>query len=122
MTEQFKALVVNKIESDFTVNVKNLMFQDLPAGEVLIKVGYSSVNYKDGLASTPDGKIVRAYPFIPGIDLAGVVVRSKDSRFNEGDKVIATSYEIGVSHYGGYSEYAQIPAQWVVPLPNGLTL
>lgn len=122
MTEQFKALVVNKIESDFTINVKNLTFQDLPAGEVLIKVGYSSVNYKDGLASTPDGKIVRAYPFIPGIDLAGVVVRSKDSRFNEGDKVIATSYEIGVSHYGGYSEYAQIPAQWVVPLPNGLTL
>lgn len=122
MTGRFKALVVNKIESDFTVNVKELMIQDLPAGDLFIKVSYSSVNYKDGLASTPDGKIVRTYPFIPGIDLAGVVVRSKDSRFNEGDEVIATSYEIGVSHYGGYSEYAQIPAKWVVPLPEGLSL
>jgi acrylyl-CoA reductase (NADPH) len=80
------------------------------------------VNYKDGLASSPDGKIVRSYPFIPGIDLSGVVVRSKDSRFKAGDEVIATSYEIGVSHYGGYSEYAQIPADWVVPLPKGLSL
>ena len=74
------------------------------------------------MASTPDGKIVRSYPFIPGIDLAGVVVRSNDSRFKEGDEVIATSYEIGVSHFGGYSEYARIPADWVVPLPEGLSL
>ena len=80
------------------------------------------MNYKDGLASTPDGKIVRSYPFIPGIDLAGVVVRSNDARFKEGDEVLATSYEIGVSHFGGYSEYARIPADWVVPLPEGLSL
>lgn len=122
MSESFKALVVDKSESDFTVNVKKLTIQDLPAGEVLIKVSYSSVNYKDGLASTPNGKIVRSYPFIPGIDLAGVVVRSDDSRFKAGDEVIATSYEIGVSHFGGFSEYAQIPANWVVPLPEGMTL
>ncbi|WP_026564525.1 NADPH:quinone oxidoreductase family protein [Bacillus sp. UNC41MFS5] len=122
MNESFKALVVDKTESDFTVNVNEITLQDLPAGDVLIKVSYSSVNYKDGLASTPDGKIVRSYPFIPGIDLSGVVVRSNDSRFEEGDKVIATSYEIGVSHYGGFSEYAQIPADWVVPLPEGLSL
>jgi acrylyl-CoA reductase (NADPH) len=122
MNEPFKALVVNKTESDFTVNVKELTLQDLPVGDILINVSYSSVNYKDGLASTPDGKIVRSYPFIPGIDLAGVVVRSSDARFKAGDEVIATSYEIGVSHYGGYSEYAQIPAEWVVPLPEGLSL
>ena len=122
MEESFKAFVVDKRESDFTVNIKELTIQDLPAGDVLIKVIYSSINYKDGLASTPDGKIVRSYPFIPGIDLAGVVVRSNDARFKEGDEVLSTSYEIGVSHFGGYSEYARIPADWVVPLPEGLSL
>ncbi|PGY15872.1 acryloyl-CoA reductase [Bacillus sp. AFS031507] len=122
MNEPFKALVIDKTENDFTVNVKKVTIQDLQAGDVLIKVSYSSVNYKDGLASTPDGKIVRSYPFIPGIDLAGVVVSSNDSRFKAGDEVIATSYEIGVAHYGGYGEYAQIPAEWVVPLPEGLSL
>lgn len=122
MEEQFKALVVNKTEDDFSVNIKDLTVNELPEGEVLIKVSYSSVNYKDGLASIPKGNIVKSYPFVPGIDLAGVVVSSSDSRFNEGDKVIATSYEIGVSHFGGYSEYARIPAKWIVPLPEGLTL
>jgi len=122
MNEVFKALMVDKTESDFTVNVKELTTQNLPAGDILIKVSYSSVNYKDGLASTPNGKIVRSYPFIPGIDLAGVVVSSNDSRFKAGDEVIATSYEIGVSHFGGYSEYAHIPAEWVVGLPEGLSL
>jgi NADPH:quinone reductase-like Zn-dependent oxidoreductase len=91
MEESFKAFVVDKRESDFTVNIKELTIQDLPAGDVLIKVIYSSINYKDGLASTPDGKIVRSYPFIPGIDLAGVVVRSNDARFKEGDEVLSTS-------------------------------
>lgn len=122
MNQTFKALVVNNAESEFTVKVQELKIDDLPTGEVLIKVNYSSVNYKDGLAASPNGKIVRTYPFIPGIDLAGVVVSSSDSRFNEGDEVIATSYEIGVSHFGGFSEYARIPADWVVPLPDGLTL
>ncbi|RFU60227.1 acryloyl-CoA reductase [Bacillus sp. V59.32b] len=122
MGEQFKALFVNKTESDFSVNIKDLTLNELPEGEVLISVAYSSVNYKDGLASIPKGNIVKSYPFIPGIDLAGVVVSSTDSRFREGDEVIATSYEIGVSHYGGYSEYARIPAEWIVPLPEGLTL
>jgi len=99
-----------------------LSLDDLPEGEVIIRVAYSSVNYKDGLAATPDGKIVRNYPHVPGIDLAGTVVSSEDNKFKEGDKVIATSYEIGVSHYGGYSEYARIPAKWIVPLPEGLTM
>jgi acrylyl-CoA reductase (NADPH) len=122
MSEDFKALVIDKSETDFTIGVKKVSFQDLPAGEVLIKVAYSSINYKDGLASLPDGKIVRSYPFIPGIDLAGVVVSSEDPRYTEGDQVIATSYEIGVSHFGGYSEYARIPADWIVPLPENLSL
>ncbi|MCQ6281950.1 acryloyl-CoA reductase [Bacillus sp. EB600] len=122
MDKSFKALMVNKTDEDFTVNIKDITLDDLPKGDVLIKVAYSSVNYKDGLASIPKGKIVRSYPFIPGIDLAGVVVDSQDPLFKKGDKVIATSYEIGVSHYGGYSEYARIPAEWIVPLPEGLSL
>ncbi|WP_251551976.1 NADPH:quinone oxidoreductase family protein [Neobacillus muris] len=122
MSELFKALVVDKTDNNFSVTIKNLSFDDLPAGDVLIRTAYSSINYKDGLASSPDGKIVRSYPFVPGIDLAGVVVSSQDPRFQEGDEVIATSYEIGVSHYGGYSEYARIPGDWIVPLPSGLSL
>nr|WP_308314683.1 acryloyl-CoA reductase [Bacillus sp. V3-13] len=122
MVEQFKALMVDKTENDFSVDIKNISLNELPEADVLIKVAYSGINFKDGLAGTPNGKIVRSYPFIPGIDLAGVVVSSEDPRFNEGDEVIATSYEIGVSHYGGYSEYARIPGDWIVPLPKNLTL
>ena len=122
MEQQFNALIVNKQEEQFTVEIKQLKLTDLPNGEVLIRVHYSSVNYKDSLASIPNGNIVNTYPFVPGIDLAGVVVSSEDARFRAGDEVIATSYEIGVTHFGGYSEYARIPAQWIVPVPKGLTL
>lgn len=122
MIQPFDALVVNKQEEQFSVEIQKLTLSDLPEGEVLIRVHYSGVNYKDSLASIPNGNIVNSYPFVPGIDLAGVIVTSEDPRFQEGDEVIATSYEIGVSHFGGYSEYARIPAQLVVPLPNGLTL
>jgi len=122
MKEQFKALIVDKNENDFSVKVQNITLDSLPPGDVLIRVAYSAINYKDGLASIPNGKIVTSYPFIPGIDLAGVVVSSQDPRFREGDEVIATSYEIGVSHYGGYSEFARIPGDWIVPLPKNLTL
>jgi acrylyl-CoA reductase (NADPH) len=122
MDKSFKALMVNKSDEDFSVEIKDINLNDLPDGDVIIKVAYSSVNFKDGLASTPNGKIVRSYPFIPGIDMAGVVVESKDPRFKEGDEVIATSYEIGVSHYGGYSQYARVPSNWIVPLPSGLSL
>jgi len=120
--DNFKAFIVNKTEEDFSAEVKTINLEDLPAGDVVIKVAYSSVNYKDGLASIPNGKIVRSFPFVPGIDLAGTVVSSNDSRFMKGDEVIATSYEIGVSHFGGYSEYARIPGDWIVPLPEGLSL
>ncbi|MDR5659967.1 acryloyl-CoA reductase [Serpentinicella sp. ANB-PHB4] len=122
MSEAFRALVVDKKDEDVSVEIKNLTLDDLPEGEVTIKVAYSSVNYKDGLASIPNGNIVSSYPFVPGIDLSGVVVDSKDDQFKEGDEVIVTSYGLGVSHYGGYSEYARVPAKWVVPLPEGLTL
>ncbi|MGI8314629.1 NADPH:quinone oxidoreductase family protein [Halobacillus mangrovi] len=122
MAEKFKALMVNKAEEKFSVQIEDLSFNDLPEGDVTIQVHYSSVNYKDGLASSPNGKIVQSYPFVPGIDLAGTVIFSDDSRYQQGDKVIVTSYELGVSHFGGFSEYARVPGNWVVPLPEGLTL
>jgi putative YhdH/YhfP family quinone oxidoreductase len=122
MSTPFRTFVVNKTDDGFTAQVQQLTHDDLPSGEVLIRVAYSSVNYKDALACTPDGRIVRSYPFVPGIDLSGVVVASSDPRFSEGDKVIVTSYDLGVSHYGGFSEYARVKADWIVPLPDGLTL
>lgn len=122
MEPSFRALLVEKTDDSFSVGIKKLTLDDLPAGDVTIRVAYSSVNYKDGLASMPNGKIVRSYPFVPGIDLAGTVIKSLDPRFKEGDEVIVTSYELGVSHFGGFSEYARVPAKWVVHLPQGLSL
>lgn len=122
MAASFRAFVVNKTEDAFEAGVKELNRDDLPTGEVLIRVAYSGINYKDGLASTPNGQVVRKYPFVPGIDLAGRVVESSDKKFRDGDEVIVTSYGLGVSHYGGFSEYARVPAAWVVPLPRGLNL
>lgn len=120
MPSSFRAFVVNKTDQTFEAGVKELTMTDLPAGEVLIRVAYSGVNYKDGLASIPNGQIVRTYPFVPGIDLAGTVEESSDGRFKAGDEVIVTSYALGVSHYGGFSQYARVPADWVVPMPAGL--
>lgn len=122
MTAAFRAFIVNKTEAGFSAGLGELSRAELPEGEVLVKVAYSGVNYKDGLASIPEGKIVRTYPFVPGIDLAGVVEESSDARFSVGDEVIVTSYELGVSHYGGFSEYARVRADWVVPKPAELTL
>ncbi|WP_110928691.1 NADPH:quinone oxidoreductase family protein [Bacillus massiliglaciei] len=122
MKDSFEALVVNKQDGDFSAAIQTITGNDLPDGEVVIQVHYSGVNYKDSLAGIPDGNIVSSYPMVPGIDLAGIVVSSQDPKFKEGDEVIATSYEIGVTHYGGYSEYARIPSKWVVPLPEGLSL
>jgi acrylyl-CoA reductase (NADPH) len=95
---------------------------ELDAGNVVIKVAYSSVNFKDALAATGAGKIIRRFPCVGGIDLSGTVVESGDPRFKKGDAVIATSYDIGVARDGGYAQYARIPAEWVVPMPKGLDL
>lgn len=119
----FKALLIEqKDDKSVSADFRQLSVDDLDAGEVLIRVAYSSINYKDALAATGKGKIIRRFPCIGGIDLAGVVVDSADARFKVGDEVIATSFDIGVSHHGGFAEMARIPAPWVVPLPAGLSL
>src|SRR5258708_40207450 len=117
MSRTFRAFVVNKTDEGFTAGFKELTQADLPPGEVLIKVAYSSVTYKDGLASIPEGRIVRSYPFVPGVDLSGAVVESSDSRFKPGDELLATSYELGVSHYEGFRTYARVKEETVGPLP-----
>ena len=96
---------------------------ELSPGEVVFKTAYSSVNYKDALAATGrGGKMVRKFPLVGGIDAAGTVVSSTDSRFKAGDEVICTSYDMGVAHDGGYAGYCRVPANWVVPVPKGLSL
>ncbi|WP_158734614.1 acryloyl-CoA reductase [Alteribacillus sp. YIM 98480] len=119
----FQAMMVEETgNKEVEKCIRTLTLDDLPEGDVLVKVHYSSVNFKDGMASMANGNIVNEYPMVPGIDLAGVVEDSSDSRFSNGDKVIVTSYELGVSHYGGFAEYARVPAEWVVALPEGLDL
>ncbi|SDW13990.1 acryloyl-CoA reductase [Paenibacillus sp. PDC88] len=118
---RFKAYMVRKDEEGFRAGIEELTLPELPNEAVTIQVEYSSVNYKDGLASTENGKVVRSYPIIPGIDLAGTVVSSADDRFKQGDKVLATGYGLGVQQDGGYSPYAKLPADWLIPLPEGLT-
>jgi acrylyl-CoA reductase (NADPH) len=121
METPFRAFVVKKTGDAFTAGVQPLQLEDLPPGDVVIRVAYSDVNYKDGLACIPNGQIVRTYPFVPGVDLAGTVETSADARFAPGQAVIVTSYGLGVSHFGGFSELARVPGDWVVPLPEGLT-
>jgi len=100
----------------------DLSLDDLDPGEVVIQTHYSSVNYKDALAATGTGKVIRRFPCVGGVDAAGVVASSSDARFKPGDEVIVTGYGMGVEHDGGYAEYARVPADWMVPLPQGLTL
>jgi acrylyl-CoA reductase (NADPH) len=118
----FKALVVEKIENEFLVQSRTLQQDDLPEGDLLIKVAYSSVNFKDALACSANGNIVKSYPFVPGIDLAGTVVSSGNDRFKESDEVLITGFGLGVTHFGGFSEYARVPSQWALKLPGHLSL
>jgi NADPH2:quinone reductase len=119
----FKALRVFNENERISGRVVDATLEELAAGEVVLRTAYSSVNYKDALAGTgAGGRIIRKYPLVGGIDAAGVVVSSSDARFKPGDEVICTSYDLGVAHDGGYAQACRVPADWVVPLPRGLTL
>ncbi len=120
--DSFKALLIEERDGKVVSGFATLDESRLDPGSVTIRVAYSSVNYKDALAATGAGKIIRRFPCVGGIDLSGTVIASADPRFKAGDPVIATSFDIGVSHHGGYAEIARVPSDWVVPLPAGLSL
>lgn len=122
MENTFPAYVIRSQEQgEVKAAVEQLKKEDLPNGDVTVQVQYSSVNYKDGLATIEKGGVVREYPMVPGIDLAGMVEESVSGRFAPGDRVISTGFEPGVSHFGGYSRYARLRSEWLVPLPPGLS-
>ncbi|MCC0067200.1 MAG: oxidoreductase [Rhodovulum sp.] len=119
----FEALVVDKDgEGKTHAAVRRLEVDDLPAGEVTVAVHYSSVNYKDGLCIGPGAGLVRKYPHVPGVDFAGIVEDSSDPRYAPGDAVVLTGWRVGEAHWGGYAQKARVRADWLVPLPEGLTL
>lgn len=113
----FKAFLINQERDGVVGGFASMTEAELDPGEVTIRVAYSSVNYKDALAATGAGRIIRRFPCVGGIDLSGSVISSTDPRFSPGDEVLATSYDIGVAHHGGYAEVARIPAKWVLKLP-----
>lgn len=119
----FTALVVSKTEDGEQLPAwRQLTLDDLPPGDVLVRVAYSSLNYKDGLAVTGRGAILRTYPMVPGVDLSGTVIESSASGYAPGDRVLLTGWGIGENHWGGYSQMARVRSEWLVPVPSGLTL
>ena len=121
MPDTFKALMLTQDDAGKTVaGIRRLGDADLPEGDVLVAVDYSSLNYKDGLAITGKGKIVRTWPMVPGVDLAGTVLQSDSSDYAAGDKVVLTGWSVGEKYWGGYSQRQRVQSKWLVPLPEGL--
>ena len=117
----FNALMVNKVDEEFTAEIKQIEEGELPDGDVLIDVEYSTINYKDGLAVTNSSPIVRSWPMIPGIDLAGIVTESSNPDVSVGDKVLVNGWGIGEETFGGFSQRARIQGEWTVPVPENFT-
>ncbi|MCU8158464.1 oxidoreductase [Vibrio vulnificus] len=116
----FHALVLNQEEKRTIATIEQMDESQLPEGNVLVAVDYSSLNFKDGLAITGKGKIIRNFPMIPGIDLAGTVIESQDGRYQAGDQVVLTGWGVGENHWGGMAQRARLNADWLVPLPTGI--
>jgi len=120
MSDTFKALVLTQEDGKTVSTIRQLSNDDLPEGDVLLAVDYSSLNYKDGLAITGKGKIVRQWPLVPGIDLAGSVLESSSADYKAGDHVVLTGWSVGEKYWGGYSQRQRVQSKWLVPLPDGL--
>ena len=120
MTSKFKAFRIHSDGGKIVARFEELTLDDLSPGEVVIRVSHSDINYKDALAATGAGKILRRYPLVGGIDLAGVVESSSDARFKKGDAVLVTGCSLSETHDGGYAQYARVPGDWVIPMPPGL--
>ena len=120
--DTFTALVLEQRDGATHSEIRQLPASALPAGDVLVRVAYSDLNYKDGLAITGRGRVVRSFPIVPGIDLAGTVVESAAPAYQPGDEVVLTGWGIGEVHWGGHAQLARVQAGWLVPLPAGMTL
>lgn len=118
----FDALWITERNGSYEKKIKQSSISELPAGDVLIRVKYSSVNYKDALSASGNKGVTKKFPHVPGIDAAGVVVQSNNDAFAEGDEVIVTGFDLGMNTWGGFGEYIRVPAAWVTPLPKGLSL
>lgn len=116
----FKALVLNQVDGKTQASIETRDDVDLPPGNVIVNVAYSSLNYKDGLAITGKGKIIRNFPMVPGIDYAGVVEQSADPKYKAGDEVVLTGWGVGENHSGGMAQKTRVPAEFLVPMPQGL--
>jgi acrylyl-CoA reductase (NADPH) len=120
--DPFRAVILENTGGNVRASVKQLSADSLPEGDVLVSVAYSSLNYKDALAVTNRGKIVRRFPMVPGIDFSGVVVESTSTRFKPGDQVVLTGWGVGEEYWGGLAQLARVKSEWLLPLPEGLTL
>jgi acrylyl-CoA reductase (NADPH) len=121
MADRFPALVLTEEEGKVASAVREMGTDELPAGDVTVRVTYSGLNYKDGMIVNGIGRLVRDYPHVPGIDFAGIVETSESDRYKPGDAVVLTGWRVGESYWGGYAGMARVKADWLVPLPDGLT-
>ena len=121
MPENFRAIVVKKNHDQFDIDINERMISDLPDGELLVRVEYSSLNYKDALSASGATGVTKNYPHTPGIDAAGVVEKSNEKDFPIGSSVIVTGFDLGMDTSGGFSEYIRIPSQWAIQCPDGLS-
>jgi len=121
MTSNFKALEASEVDGNFSLNIVEKNTKDLPEGDLLVKVNFSSLNYKDAMSATGLPGVTRKYPHTPGIDAVGEIAESISEEFKEGDKVIISGYDLGMNTSGGFAEYVRVPSQWAVILPKGLS-
>jgi acrylyl-CoA reductase (NADPH) len=119
--DSFRAFIATQRDGEVDRGPATLASGDLPEGEVTVRVQFSSINYKDALATIPKGQVARISPLVPGVDLAGEVVESTDDGLPVGTTALVTGYDLGVAHHGGWAQYARVPADWALPLPDGLT-
>ncbi len=120
MSDKFQAIIIDNQNEKFTRDIKEINKNDLKDGNVLIKIDYSSLNYKDALILNNGGKIVRKFPFVPGIDFSGKVVESEDNKFKKDDKVILTGFRVGEAYFGGFSQYAKVDSNFLIKTPDSL--